>query len=244
MSGIVGICRTGEKRLVKKMLDKIGYRGIGGRKIIESNGGTLGVVYRRTARAPYTEQPGLTAVWDGRFFGDWRKIESQAPLALAAFRAGETFLFRDGLGVSPLYYGETEGTLVFASEVKALLGVTEEIKEFPPGHKYSSKQGLIKYFRLKEVPPLPLEAEEAASGLRTALEEVVEEYIQGRSEMGSLLSGGIDSSALSALAREKVDKLHTFAAGLKDAPDLEFAKEVAEHIGSVHHRGSLLLTNY
>lgn len=237
MSGIVGICRTGEKRLVKKMLDKIRYRGIGGRKIIETSGGTLGVVYRRSGRAPYTEQPGLAAVWDGRFSGDWRNIESQAPLALAAFREGETFLIRDGLGVSPLYYGETEGTMVFASEVKALLGVTEEIKEFPPGHKYLSGQGFIKYFRLKEVAPLPLEAEEAASGLRTALEEVVEEYIQGRSEMGALLSGGIDSSAMSALAREKVDKLHTFAAGLTDAPDLEFAREVADHIGSIHHEG-------
>lgn len=243
MSGIVGIYRTGEKTLVKRMLEKIRYRGIGGQKIIETNGGTLGVVYPRTGRAPYKEQPELAAVWDGRFSGKLQNAQSQAPLALAAFQKGEAFLIRDGLGVSPLYYGEAEGTMVFASEVKALLGIADEIKEFPPGHKYLSGQGFIKFFGLKEVTPLPLEADEAAYGLRSALEEVVEGYIQGRSEMGSLLSGGIDSSAISALAREKVDKLHTFAAGLEGAPDLEFAREVAEHIGSIHHEGVYTFTD-
>ncbi|HBL35392.1 MAG TPA: asparagine synthase, partial [Firmicutes bacterium] len=205
MSGIVGICRTGEKQLVEKMLAKISHRGTGGKRIFAKKGGVLGVVYQKGEKPPFLNNPRGTAVWDGRFSGDLDQAETDSPLALAALKGGEVFLIRDGLGISPLYYGEVDGTLVFASEVKALIGVASKIQEFPPGYKYLSGTGFQQYFGLKPVEAWPLEQEEAALQLRRALEEAVAQYTAGRTEIGSLLSGGLDSSTLAALARPQVD---------------------------------------
>ncbi|HBR30080.1 MAG TPA: asparagine synthase [Firmicutes bacterium] len=235
MSGIVGICRTGEKQLVEKMLAKISHRGTGGKRIFAKKGGVLGVVYQKGEKPPFLNNPRGTAVWDGRFSGDLDQAETDSPLALAALKGGEVFLIRDGLGISPLYYGEVDGTLVFASEVKALIGVASKIQEFPPGYKYLSGTGFQQYFGLKPVEAWPLEQEEAALRLRRALEEAVAQYTAGRTEIGSLLSGGLDSSTLAALARPQVDRLHTFACGMEGASDLEYAREVADHIDSIHH---------
>ena len=144
-------------------------------------------------------------------------------------------LVRDGLGISPLYYGKVDGTLVFASEVKALVGIVKKVREFPPGYKYVSGEGFQQFYGLTAVETLPLPQEEAARRLRKALEQAVSGYIKDQTEVGSLLSGGLDSSTLAALARQRVDRLHTFACGMEGAADLEFAREVAEHIGSIHH---------
>ena len=132
MSGIVGVCRTGESDLVEKMLAKIGHRGPGGQKVMARKGGVLGVVYRKGARPPFLNRPRCSAVWDGRFSRDLDRVETDTPLALAAVKDGKVMLVRDGLGISPLYYGKVDGTLVFASEVKALVGIANRIREFPP----------------------------------------------------------------------------------------------------------------
>lgn len=235
MAGIVGICRTGEKALVKRMLEKISHRGTGGRKVIEKKGGVLGVVYRKDRKPPFLNKPRCTAVWDGRFSGSLKRVETDSPLALAAIKDGRVLLVRDGLGISPLYYGEVDGTLVFASEIKALVGITKQIREFPPGYKYCSGEGFQQFFGLKEVPAWPMNEEEAAAKLRQVLEDAVAQYTKDQVEIGALLSGGLDSSTLAALARSQVERLHTFACGLEGASDLEYAREVARHIGSVHH---------
>ena len=117
MAGIAGICRTGEYELVEKMLAKIGHRGPGGQKVIVKNGGVLGVVYREGSRLPFINRSRWGAVWDGRFSRNLERVETDTPLALAAIKDGKVLLVRDGLGISPLYYGEIDGTLVFASEV-------------------------------------------------------------------------------------------------------------------------------
>lgn len=235
MSGIVGVCRTGESDLVEKMLAKIGHRGPGGQKVMARKGGVLGVVYRKGARPPFLNRPRCSAVWDGRFSRDLDRVETDTPLALAAVKDGKVMLVRDGLGISPLYYGKVDGTLVFASEVKALVGIANRIREFPPGYKYITGEGFQQFFGLKPVETWPLPKEEAAYRLRKALEQAVSDYIKDQTEVGSLLSGGLDSSTLAALARRRVDRLHTFACGMEGASDLEYAREVADYIGSIHH---------
>jgi asparagine synthase (glutamine-hydrolysing) len=173
-------------------------------------------------------------VWDGRFSGNLAGAEKDSPLALAYVDWRGLHLLRDGLGIAPLYFGEIDGVLAFASEIKALVGLAEKIEEFPPGHWYHPKKGLMKFFDLRPVPPLAIEAEEAAARLRACLKKSIKEDAE-TGEVGTLLSGGLDSSTMAALARPYLQKLHTFAAGLKGAPDLYYARQIADYIQSDHH---------
>lgn len=234
MAGIVGIAQDGKREIVEQMMERIAHRGPAGRALIDSPGGTLGVVWPEAQLEEGRKTGRKSIVWDGRFSGDLSQVEQDSPLALASLTRDGLFLIRDGLGISPLYYGEADGALIFASEVKALIGLANKIEEFPPGFKYIPGRGLERFYKLKVVSPEPLTPEEAAHRLRASLANAVEELIGGEN-VGSWLSGGLDSSTLAALARPHVEKLHTFAVGLEGAPDLEFAQEVAEYIESEHH---------
>jgi asparagine synthase (glutamine-hydrolysing) len=144
------------------------------------------------------------------------------------------FLARDLLGISPLYYGRTDdGALCFASEVKALLEVTHDVREFPPGTCYDGQDGFKTFSEVDLRPTLKQDASQIASGLRLRLEQSVCRQIDGP-VMGCWLSGGLDSSAMVALARPHVPKLHTFAVGLPGAPDLAFARKVADSLDTEH----------
>jgi len=155
---------------------------------------------------------------------------------MAAATADGVFLARDPLGVRPLYVGWTDGgALCFASEVKALLEVTRAVREFPPGAWYDDREGFQRFSETKPQPALDQETDEIASNLRLRLEQAVCRRING-DVMGSWLSGGLDSSAMVALARPHVRELHTFAAGLPGAPDLAFAQMVADFAETTHHQ--------
>jgi len=234
MAGIVGIAQGGRAELVEEMLDAIAHRGPAGRKVLRTKNATLGVVWPEAQDEDYSRMRKRSLVWDGRFSGDFARAEKDSPLALAYVDRRGLHLLRDGLGIAPLYYGEINGVLVFASEIKALVGLAEKIEEFPPGHWYHPKKGLVKFFDLRPVPPLAIEAEEAAMRLRACLEKSIRECAE-TGEVGSLLSGGLDSSTMAALARPYLEKLHTFAAGLKGAPDLYYARQIADYIQSEHH---------
>ena len=166
-----------------------------------------------------------------------------------------TFLIaRDPIGVNPLYVGwDRNENLYVASEMKALAGVCERIQEFPPGHFYlghEADKGFQKYYEPKWAKPgfCPSEPYDPAR-LRSALEASVHRQMMSDVPFGVLISGGIDSSIVAAVAAkysarrvEENDlepawwpRLHSFAIGLEGAPDLLPAKTVAEHIGSVHH---------
>jgi asparagine synthase (glutamine-hydrolysing) len=166
-----------------------------------------------------------------------------------------TFLIaRDPIGVNPLYVGwDRNENLYVASEMKALAGVCERIQEFPPGHYYlghEADKGFQKYYEPKWAEPgfCPSEPYDPAR-LRSALEASVHRQMMSDVPFGVLISGGIDSSIVAAVAAkysarrvEENDlepawwpRLHSFAIGLEGAPDLLPAKTVAEHIGSVHH---------
>lgn len=163
---------------------------------------------------------------------------------------------RDSIGVIPLYMGyDNAGQFYVASELKALEGVCSSIESFMPGYYYCSKdKKMIKWYNREwagydAVKEKPLDAEAAAGELRVALEAAVKRQLMSDVPYGVLLSGGLDSSIISAIAKKfsarRVEsgdtqeawwpQLHSFAIGLKGAPDLAAAKKVADYIGTVHH---------
>jgi asparagine synthase (glutamine-hydrolysing) len=159
---------------------------------------------------------------------------------------------RDHIGVIPLYMGiDAHGQRYFASELKALEGVCEIIEPFLPGHVFDSESKQLKkwYNRAWESYDAVKDNDASPEKLREAIEAAVKRQLMSDVPYGVLLSGGLDSSIISAIAakyaRNRVEtdgvqeaywpRLHSFAVGLKGAPDLIAARKVAEHIGSVHH---------
>ncbi|MDN0065626.1 asparagine synthase B [Bacteroides gallinaceum] len=165
----------------------------------------------------------------------------------------DTFLIaRDPIGVIPLYIGyDADGKVYCASELKALEGFCDRYEPFLPGHYYDSKEGKMTRWYTRDwmsydaVKDNPASVEE----LREALEAAVRRQLMSDVPYGVLLSGGLDSSVISAVAKKYASRrvesngkqeawwpqLHSFAVGLKGAPDLAKAREVADHIGTVHH---------
>jgi asparagine synthase (glutamine-hydrolysing) len=246
MAGIAGIDCASKQEQVARMLGKITHRGGAGSKIIERHGTTLGAVWPETQAVPTSLVLRRQAAWDGdrpplpdpaTLKQEWRHF------TLAAMTPNGVFLTRDPLGARPLYYGRTDDeSLCFASEVKALLEVAQEVHEFPPGAWYDGAEGFRFFFEAALPPTLSQDADQIASGLRLRLERAVCRRVEG-DVMGCWLSGGLDSSAMAALARPHVEKLHTFAAGLPGAPDLEYARQVAGFIGTEHHQVVVTLSD-
>ncbi|HLS94863.1 MAG TPA: asparagine synthase B [Sphingobacterium sp.] len=166
----------------------------------------------------------------------------------------DTFLVaRDHMGIIPLYYGKDEhGQFFVASELKSLEGFCVDIEQFPPGHYVYSKEGLTPqrwYTRDWESYDVVKDAETDIAKLRQALEEAVQRQLMSDVPYGVLLSGGLDSSVIAAVTKKFASKriesggkeeawypqLHSFAVGLKGAPDLIAAKKAADHIGTIHH---------
>lgn len=238
MAGIVGI-QQDNKETVRRMLSKISHRGDAGSKVIEKEGFTLGAIWPEAQTSPTPQMMRQTAVWDAKQppLPDLNNLkQTNVPFSIAmTHMPGELILARDSLGVSPLYYGFTDDNRIgFASEVKALLEVTKDVKEFPPNTWFSTRTGFQNFGQPEsqsEVNPnITLIARELLLRLEQAIcDRITEE------ELGAWLSGGLDSSAIVALVRPHVKNLHTFAAGLKGAPDLVSAQEVAEYFDTIHH---------
>jgi asparagine synthase (glutamine-hydrolysing) len=143
---------------------------------------------------------------------------------------------RDPIGIKPLYTGRNNGTTYFASEAKALIGLTDAIEEFPPGTIYHSERGFERYYTIPQPDPdAYLDEDDAIREVRATLERAVRKRLISDVPVGAFLSGGLDSSAVAALARRHVDELHTFAVGIEGSEDLAAARAVARHIDSVHH---------
>jgi len=165
-----------------------------------------------------------------RVFG---RLEGEFALAIVD---GERFLLaRDRLGIRPLYFGFNNGMMCFASEIKALVGIVDQVHEFPPGNFLLSDRGMYDYQPYFPEPVQLDGAQESALLLTEHLRNAVKRAIPENSEVGVWLSGGVDSSVIAALARPFVDHLYTFSAGIEGAPDLEYARQVAEYIGAEHH---------
>ena len=164
----------------------------------------------------------------------------------------EYFVARDHMGIIPLYIGwDSDKIFYVSSELKALEGVCDKIELFPPGHYFlSSKDGFVKWYeRDWRDYDCVKNAKSDIKKLRDSLEQAVRRQLMSDVPYGVLLSGGLDSSITSAVAKkysemriETNDKqpawwpqLHSFSVGLKGSPDLAAAKLVADHIGTIHH---------
>ena len=159
---------------------------------------------------------------------------------------------RDPIGVIPLYIGhDKDGKVYCASELKALEGFCDEYEPFLPGHYYLGSEGKMKRWHKRDWMEYDAVKDNPADikVLHNALEDAVRRQLMSDVPYGVLLSGGLDSSVISAIAKKYASKrietdsrqdawwpqLHSFAVGLKGAPDLAKAKEVADFIGTVHH---------
>ena len=144
---------------------------------------------------------------------------------------------RDPIGIRPLYYGyDSKGSIVFASEPKNLTCICSHIKPFPPGHYYRDGY-FIRYCDIASVGTYSTDTlETACKNIREKLIAGIEKRLVSDAKVGFLLSGGLDSSLVCAVAAKCSDKpIRTFAIGMNtDAIDLKYAKEVAEYIGSEH----------
>ena len=162
------------------------------------------------------------------------------------------FIARDHMGIIPLYMGwDKHGTFYVASELKALEGVCAKIELFPPGHYWKSgdkaptqwyKRDWVDFEKVKSNPT-------SIEDLHDTLSDAVHRQLMSDVPYGVLLSGGLDSSITSAIAKKFSSKrvesediqdawwpqLHSFSVGLEGSPDLAAAKKVSEHIGSIHH---------
>ncbi len=159
---------------------------------------------------------------------------------------------RDPIGVIPLYIGrDKDGKVYCASELKALEGFCDEYEPFLPGHYYLGSEGKMKRWYKRDWMEYDAVKDNggSAADVRVALEAAVKRQLMSDVPYGVLLSGGLDSSVISAVAKLYASKrietdsrqdawwpqLHSFAVGLKGAPDLAKAREVADHIGTIHH---------
>ncbi|HPF69106.1 MAG TPA: asparagine synthase B, partial [Candidatus Krumholzibacteria bacterium] len=165
---------------------------------------------------------------------------------------GRWLIARDHMGIIPLYYGyDDAGTLHVASELKALVPVCTRVAVFPPGHQWSSGEAAPRRWWSRS-----WQAWEGVEACRTdrgalaaALDDAVRSHLMSDVPYGVLISGGLDSSVIAALAARHAalrvedderspawwPRLHSFAVGLEHSPDLAAAREVAAHIGTVHH---------
>ena len=160
-----------------------------------------------------------------------------AEFALILYDGEELIAARDPIGIRPLYYGYlSDGKIIFASEAKNLVGLCEKIMPFPPGHYY--RNGEFVCYRNISRPDGVChdDLETACRNIREKLTAGIEKRLDADAPVGFLLSGGLDSSLVCAVAAKKLKKpIKTFSIGMDiDAIDLKYAKEVADYIGADH----------
>jgi len=179
------------------------------------------------------------------------KIDGMFAFVLSDKKTNRFLAARDPIGIIPLYVGwGRDGSLYFASEMKALATECERFEEFPPGHYWSHKtKQAVRWYNptwwSEQIPSTPIDYKL----LRDTFEKAIIKCLMTDVPYGVLLSGGLDSSLVASIASRHVKnrvedhekspawwpRLHSFSIGLKGAPDLKYAKEVADFLGTVHH---------
>lgn len=166
------------------------------------------------------------------------KLDAEYACVLYDGASGRLIAARDPIGIRPLYYGYTDqDEICFASEAKNLSGLVKEIFPFPPGHYY--KDGQFVCYRDMSHPKTVVQddLETVCDTIHDLLIKGVQKRLDSDMPVGYLLSGGLDSSLVCAIAARESDKpIETFAIGMEeDAIDLKYARQAAEYIGSNHH---------
>ncbi len=254
MAGIAGTNAT-DPDIVDRMLSKLQYRGR--TKTIQAQGKyLLGCCDSETlpSRKKQVSAGGKTAVIDGCLYNDETGALSDAEIVVDSYESrgdrfpevldgnfacavvdGDTlFLARDLVGVKPLYYGERDGHFFFASEAKSLVDVADYVKEFPRGHIYSSREGFWEYQWDLQTPDFD-GPEEAAGILAALMDRATEKRMRDGAISAAFLSGGIDSSVVTCLAKQYRPDLMTFVVGVEGSEDVAAARIVSSYLGTTHH---------
>jgi asparagine synthase (glutamine-hydrolysing) len=158
------------------------------------------------------------------------------------FFGEEVMLARDAIGIKPLYFVKNDSGMFFASEIKALLDVYGDVQEFPAGYWWSAAHGFVRYFHIDDLQwnaalPSNLPETEYDELIRSTLRRAVQKRLIADPgvPVGISLSGGLDSSLITALAREGRDVLDTFVVGMEGSEDVARSREVADALGTRHH---------
>ena len=164
-------------------------------------------------------------------------LDAEFALIIFDGAAGKYIAARDPIGIRPLYYGyDKKGVILFASEAKNLVGMCGKVMPFPPGHYYIDGK-FVQYCDIADVKEICHDSlDTVCAEIHKKLIAGVEKRLVADAKVGFLLSGGLDSSLVCAIAAKKSDKpIKTFAIGMsEDAIDLKYAKQVADYIGSEH----------
>ncbi|MGN0464448.1 MAG: asparagine synthase B [Acutalibacteraceae bacterium] len=164
-------------------------------------------------------------------------LDAEFALIIYDGKEKEYIAARDPIGIRPLYYGYSKtGAIVFASEAKNLVDLCDKIMPFPPGHYYKGGK-FIRYCDIAKVDAVCYDdLETVCRNIHDKLVAGVEKRLVSDAKVGFLLSGGLDSSLVCAIAaRKSKEPIRTFAIGMsEDAIDLKYAKQVADYIGSDH----------
>ncbi len=168
----------------------------------------------------------------------FKTLDAEFAMVLYDHKQDMVIAARDPIGIRPLYYGTLQdGSMVFASEPKNLTELCRKIMPFPPGHYWTEKDGFVRYDDPSEVVQFTMKGEEEiCTKLRRLLMDGVAKRLDADAPVGFLLSGGLDSSLVCAIAARYSDRpIRTFAIGMDvDAIDLKYARKTADYIGSEH----------
>ena len=259
MPGIAGIIgRNADAEKLTAMLKAIEHRGPDSRWAHNGAGFALGAC--APALGPekgtgHAQREAFTVLFDGEIYNERPDGKPDAEVAAdlyekhgrtfaahlhgafacAVYDGGRLLLARDPVGIRPLYRGcDAAGTLAFASEIKALVGRVNEVHEMLPATVFSSEAGVQPYLPVHPPVCVPDSVEEAKKALRDALFRATERRLSDGAVGGMLLSGGLDSSIIAAIANELQPGLPAFTVGVEGAPDLENAEQMARHLNVEH----------
>lgn len=170
-------------------------------------------------------------------FDMFAMLDAEFAMILYDGKKGCTIAARDPIGIRPLFYAKTEsGGMLFASEPKNLVGLSDKVTPFPPGCYYDGKR-FVRYCAIEETnKTITGDIGTICGEIHDKLVKGIEKRLSADVPLGFLLSGGLDSSLVCAVAAKRLQKpIRTFAVGMnEDAIDLKYAREVAEYIGSEH----------
>ncbi len=167
----------------------------------------------------------------------FRMLDAEFAMILFDAKTGCLVAARDPIGIRPLYYGYLPGgDIIFASEAKNLVGVCGRILPFPPGHYYQDGRFICYRDISKPVTVLHDDVQTACEKIHSKLVAGIEKRLDADAPVGFLLSGGLDSSLVCAVAaRCSREPIKTFSIGMDvDAIDLKYAKQVADYLGTDH----------
>jgi asparagine synthase (glutamine-hydrolysing) len=168
-------------------------------------------------------------------FGNRFARRLDGDFACAISDGGKMILARDWAGIKPLYYGHSNGNLCFASEAKALVGIADDVKEFPPGYTYSRELGFQRFGSEAVKTPEFKSYKQAKKVVRQLLMDATEKRMKDNAVGGILLSGGLDSSLIAYMAHQINPNIECFTVSMEGGQDLPLAKDVTAYLGVKHH---------